>query len=197
MTDALPLAPADVLDFWFGFGDTADTEAASGRWFRKDEAFDREVASRFGGLIDEALAGGLSDWAWQPGSALARILVLDQFTRNAHRGLPRAFAGDALALHAARQMVAQNQDQALTPLWRVFVYLPFEHAEDIEAQNEALRLFKRLGEDAPGLAGYLEWAQKHQAVIQRFGRFPHRNALLGRPSTPEETEFLKQPGSVF
>ena len=189
--------PAEVLAFWFGTPELAGTETVDMRWFRKDPAFDREVARRFGPLIEQALNGGLTDWAWQPGPALARILLLDQFTRNAFRDTPRAFAGDTLALAAARQMVAQAQDQALAPLRRMFVYLPFEHAEDLATQQASLRLFERLAADAPGLDGALDYARRHHAVIERFGRFPHRNAILGRTSSAEEAEFLRQPGSSF
>jgi uncharacterized protein (DUF924 family) len=177
----------DILDFWFGPDPVERPE-----WFRADAAFDREIAERFGLLIELALAGQLDDWAGTPRGALARLIVLDQFTRNACRGTPRAFAGDRQALAGARRMVRERQDEALPDLQRTFVYLPFEHAEDIDAQREALRLFARLG---AGDAG--QWAQKHHDVIQRFGRFPHRNAILGRASTPEEIEFLKQPGSRF
>ena len=189
--------PAEVIEFWFGPPELTDTEAVTSRWFRKDPAFDHEVAQRFGPLLQRALGGELQDWAWQPGPALARILLLDQFTRNAFRDTPRAFAGDALALAAARQMVAQAQDQSLPLLRRVFVYLPFEHAEDLAAQEEALRLFGRLEQEAPALAGYADYARRHHAVIRRFGRFPHRNAVLGRVSTAQEIEFLKEPGSAF
>lgn len=189
--------PAQVLEFWFGTPECADLEAVRARWFRKDTAFDREIADTFGRLIEQALQGGLGDWAWQPGPALARILLLDQFTRNAFRDTPRAFAGDALALAAAREMVLRGQDKQLDPLQRSFVYLPFEHAEDRAAQQESLRLFGDLAQAAPGLADLLEWARKHQVIVERFGRFPHRNTILGRPSTPEEIEFLRQPGSRF
>ena len=189
--------PADVLEFWFGPPERADTEEVTSRWFRQDTAFDHEIAERFSPLIEQALADELKDWAWQPGPALARVLLLDQFSRNAFRGTARSFAGDSLALAAARQMVAQAQDQALPYLRRVFVYLPFEHAEDLAAQEESLRLFGLLAEEALALAGYADYARRHHAVIQRFGRFPHRNEMLGRPSTPEEIEFLQQPGSRF
>jgi uncharacterized protein (DUF924 family) len=181
------MTPDDVLRFWFGEGDLQRPE-----WFRAAAAFDREIADRFGALIDAALAGQLDGWAQTPSGALARIVVLDQFTRNAYRGTPRAFAGDPQALAAARQLVAREQDLALAPLQRVFAYLPFEHAEDIDTQREALRLFERLG-----LPEHTQWARKHHDVIERFGRFPHRNAILGRESTPEEEVFLAQPGSRF
>lgn len=189
--------PADILEFWFGPPEMADMEATRVRWFRKDPTFDREIAERFGPTITPALVGGLADWAWEPGPALARVLLLDQFTRNVFRDTPRAFEGDAQALAAARAMVMRGQDVQLAPLRRMFVYLPFEHAEDRDAQREGVRLFERLVEDAPGLADQLEWTKRHQVIIERFGRFPHRNAILGRLSTPEEIEFLKLPGSGF
>jgi uncharacterized protein (DUF924 family) len=189
--------PNEILEFWFGPPETADMEATRVRWFTKDPAFDREIQERFGPTIEHALKGGLVDWAWESGPALARVLLLDQFTRNAFRETPRAFEGDAQALAAAREMVMRGQDLQLAPLWRTFVYLPFEHAEDLNAQHEALRLFERLVEDAPALADQLEWTKRHLVIIERFGRFPHRNAILGRASTPEEIEFLKQPGSRF
>jgi uncharacterized protein (DUF924 family) len=177
----------DVLRFWFGDGAQARAE-----WFRKDPAFDADIRQRFGALIDAAIEDRLAGWSDDAPGALARIVLLDQFTRNAFRDTPRAFAGDAFALAAARAMVASGQDLALPPLQRMFVYLPFEHAEDLVAQREAVHLFERLGDE-----GSTEWARKHLAVIERFGRFPHRNAVLGRMSTPEEEAFLAQPGSRF
>jgi uncharacterized protein (DUF924 family) len=186
------MTPDAVLDFWFG-ASTVPRDV----WFRKDAAFDAQIAQGFGAAIDAALRGEFDAWAAQPDSALARLLLLDQFTRNAHRDTPLAFAGDAQALAGARAMVAAGFDGALPALRRVFVYLPFEHAEDLAAQQEALRLFKALSVEAPPLADYEEWARKHHAVIARFGRFPHRNALLGRASTPQEILFLREPGSRF
>jgi uncharacterized protein (DUF924 family) len=177
----------EVLDFWFG---PRDEERAE--WFRKDDAFDAQIRQRFGALVDLALAGGLREWDATPEGALARVLLLDQFTRNAFRGTARAFAGDALALEAARAMVVRGDDATLPPLRRVFVYLPFEHSEDMAMQRESLRLFGTLGRE-----GFLDYARRHAVVVERFGRFPHRNAILGRESTPEEIEFLKQPGSGF
>ncbi|HJV96321.1 MAG TPA: DUF924 family protein, partial [Albitalea sp.] len=131
-----------VLDFWFGPGD-AEREV----WFRKDPAFDAEIARRFGPLVESGLRDELRDWQGEPASALARIVLLDQFTRNIFRDTARAFAGDSLALAAARAMVSAQHDQALPPLRRTFVYLPFEHAEDLAAQDEGVRLFSRLGAD--------------------------------------------------
>ncbi len=190
---AAPEARA-VIDFWFG----SDTpQAARAEWFRKDDAFDAAIRARFGVHLEVALAGGLDAWDATPHGALARIVVLDQFTRNAFRGSARAFAGDALALAAARAAVARGDDQAVTPVARAFFYLPFEHAEDAAAQAESLRLFGALAAAHPEQADLLEWARRHAAVIERFGRYPHRNAALGRASTVEEIEFLRQPGSSF
>lgn len=189
--------PDEVLDFWFGRpGDTHHLQSRP-EWFRKDADFDALIVRRFGALIDAALRGELSGWAAKPRSAVAQILVLDQFTRNTRRGSAGMFAGDALALATARALVAGGADRRLPGVMRQFVYLPFEHAEDRAEQREAMRLFAQLEADEPALAGLLEWARKHQDIIERFGRFPHRNAALGRDSTPEEIEFLKQPGSGF
>jgi uncharacterized protein (DUF924 family) len=188
---------ADVLAFWFGAPDSADHGRPLEKWFRKDAAFDRQIAERYGALIESALAGELEAWGQEPLSALARIIVLDQFTRNVFRDLPRAFAGDARALEAARALVASGGDETLPPVQRSFAYLPFEHAEDLEAQDEGVRLYARLAAVAPDMNDALDWARRHQVVIARFGRFPHRNAMLGRPSTVEELAFLQQPGSRF
>ena len=186
-----------VLDFWFGAPGTASHGQMHAAWFRRSTSFDATIARRFAVLVESALGGGLRDWTQQPASALARIVLLDQFSRNIFRDTARAFAGDALALAAAREMVAARQDEALPPLQRAFVYMPFEHAEDLGAQDEGLQLSGRLAASASEAAGFLDYAQRHRAIVARFGRFPHRNALLGRPSTPDEIEFLKQPGSRF
>lgn len=188
----LPAEARAVLDFWFGPDDQSRAE-----WFRKDPAFDTEIRTRFGPLVEQALAGELDDWAQAPESALARIVLLDQFTRNAFRDTPRAFAGDAQALQAARDLVARGFDRHLPARWRSFVYLPFEHAEDLQAQTESMRLFQALADERPDLADLLTWARKHQQIIERFGRYPHRNAILGRPSTVAEQAFLAEPGSSF
>jgi prolyl oligopeptidase len=193
----LPADAQAVLDFWFGPPDDPDATAVRRFWFVKDAATDRTIAERFGPLIERALRGELADWAARPKSALAQILLLDQFTRNVFRDTPRAFAGDARALRAANAMVGQRQDEALPPVWRSFVYLPFEHAEGVAMQDEAVRLFTRLAEGAPELSNMLDYAHKHRLVVQRFGRFPHRNVILGRQSTPEEVAFLREPGSRF
>lgn len=194
-TDAL-----NVLDFWFGPTDDPGHGQPREAWFKKDEAFDAEIARRFGPLIEQALVGGIDDWLTRPVEplpALARMIVLDQFTRNVFRGSARAFAGDAMALQTARALVASGADRSLTGVQRQFAYLPFEHAEDLSHQRTAVQLFQQLAADEPTLAGLVEWAQRHLEVVARFGRFPHRNAALGRPSTDEERAFLQTPGSGF
>jgi uncharacterized protein (DUF924 family) len=196
----MPTEAQQVLDFWFGPPGDAGYAESRAAWFRKDAAFDAEIARRFGALVERALAGGIDDWVTQPTEplpALARILVLDQFTRNLFRGSARAFAGDGLALHAARALVACGADRTLTGVQRQFVYLPFEHAEDLAHQRTALQLFQQLARDEPARADLVDWAQRHLDVVARFGRFPHRNAALGRTSTADELRFLQTPGSGF
>lgn len=191
-TATLPSAAREVLHFWFG-----DEDVARPEWFRKDPAFDDAIRQRFGALVEQALAGGLAEWAATPEGALARILLLDQFTRNIFRDTPRAFQGDPLALAAARALVESGAERTLTPRQRTFVYLPLEHAESREMQAEAMRLFGALAQEHPQTADSLEWAAKHQVIIERFGRFPHRNLQLGRVSTDEERAFLLGPDSSF
>lgn len=192
--DLLADRAAAVRGFWFGEPPAATPRA---EWFRKDAAFDAQIRARFGALIETALAGGLRAWEATPAGTLARIVVLDQFTRNSFRDSARAFAGDALALAAAQALVAAGGDRAFAPLQRWFTYLPFEHAEDLAVQRQSMALFTALADEHPALADARHWAQKHFEVIERFGRYPHRNALLGRASTPEEVAFLQQPGSSF
>ena len=186
-----------VLDFWFGAADDADHLASRPQWFRKDDAFDAQIASRFGTVIEAALAGGLNQWLGPPLGRLALLVVLDQFTRNVFRGDARSFAGDARALTIAQDLVRSGDDRSLTGVQRQFAYLPFEHAEDLAMQAESLRLFAALGVDHPALEGLLDWAQRHEVIVARFGRFPHRNQALGRVSSAEELAFLATPGSGF
>lgn len=181
----------DILAFWFG--DRPGVDRAE--WFRADAEFDDEIRRRFGPVIDAAIAGAHADWNETPRGSLARVIVLDQFTRNVFRGTPRAFAGDDLALATARQAIARGFDAALTPVERRFLYMPFQHSERLEVQRESLQLFARLA--AEGLTDPLRWAQHHHDIIARFGRFPHRNDTLGRVSTPDEQSFLGTPGSRF
>ncbi|MFC5460118.1 DUF924 family protein [Massilia niabensis] len=188
----------DVLDFWFLPRAHAGYGKARPEWFRKDAAFDAEIAARFGALIAQALAGGLREWDLQgPEGTLARILVLDQFTRNAYRGKPEAFAGDLLALSAAQAVVDSGADRQLEPQQRAFAYMPFEHAEDARMQERAVELFGRLALEHEGFTETLDYAHRHRGVIARFGRFPHRNPILGRASTADELHYLGQPGTGF
>jgi uncharacterized protein (DUF924 family) len=186
----------EVLDFWFAPADSPEHGRPRACWFRKSDAFDAEIRERFVGTHEAARSGTLDPWRDRPLSALALIVALDQFPRNMFRGDARAFAADARALEVARGAVAAGFDRVLLPVQRWFVYLPFEHAEDLAAQRESLRLFGPMSGDPDG-AGTFDYAVRHHAVIERFGRFPHRNAILGRVSTAEEAEFLRQPGSSF
>ncbi len=188
----------DVLDFWFLPPGHPQHGQARAEWFRKDDGFDAAIRTRFGALSEAAIAGGLRAWDQAgPEGTLARILLLDQFTRNAWRGTPGAFAGDTLALAASAELVDSGAHLALTPLQRWFAYMPFEHAEDARMQERAVALFTALAQSAPGFEGALDYAHRHRGVIARFGRFPHRNAILGRASTPDEQAYLAQPGAGF
>lgn len=195
------VGPNDVLEFWIGpEGSSQLTNAA--KWFTKDEAFDRAIAARFGGTVELAARGALDGWKTTPRGRLALVIVLDQFSRNAFRGTPRAFAQDAMACALARASIAAGDEAALTTVERSFLYLPLMHAEDIALQRECVAAFERLHASAPAdLAGFtangLDYAKRHAAIVERFGHFPHRNTILDRTSTGEELEFLTQPGSSF
>jgi uncharacterized protein (DUF924 family) len=185
-----------VLEFWFGAADSPELGRHRRQWFEKSDAFDALVRDRFLATHEAAAAGALDAWAERPLAALALVIALDQFPRNVFRGTPRAFATDARALAVARGIAARGFDRAYLPAQAWFAYLPFEHAEALGAQAESLALFERLRGDPPS-ASPIAYAQRHYAVIERFGRFPHRNAILGRASTPEEVAFLATPGSSF
>lgn len=190
-------SPQDVLDFWFG--EPASEGYGSHRqvWFAKEPAFDRAVQERFSALYLAAAKGGLDAWGATAPGALALIIVLDQFPHHLFRDTGRAFQTDAKALVAAEEALRRGFDQQVLPVQRVFFYLPFEHAEDMEKQDRAVALFARLAAENQGYGDYLDYAYKHREIIARFGRFPHRNEPLGRASTSAEREFLKQPGSRF
>lgn len=187
--------PAEVLDFWFGAPDSADFGKTRPLWFTKSDATDELIRKQFGTTVETALSGQLGRWVTTLRGTLATIVVLDQFTRNIYRNTPRSFDGDPDALRLASAVVDRGDDRLLTLVERWFVYMPFEHSEFLNDQRESVRLSEQLAQD--GLAEPLPWAIKHFDVIQRFGRFPHRNSILGRESTPEEIEFLKQDGSRF
>lgn len=197
--DHASLAPEAraVLDHWFGAPSAPSFGEEKKLWFARNEAFDAQLRERFGNLIESARQGTLDSWTKTPLGALALIIVLDQFSRNCHRNTPRAFAADQKALHTAKQMIASGADRLLpTTHHRAFAYLPFEHDETLASQHESLRLFKQIDAEQGG-ASYYSSAVRHAKIIERFGRFPHRNALLGRPSTAEESAFLQEPGSSF
>ena len=184
----------EILDFWFG----GEAERGQFRevWFKKDEDFDREISTRFRGDYETAVSGGLGDWQDSERGCLALILLLDQFPRNMFRGDARAFATDHRARAVADHAVSEGMDLALPPIQRMFVYLPFEHSENVEDQRRSIELFLALDEELDG-PDLLSYARRHAEVISRFRRFPHRNAALGRDTTPEEAEFLEEPGSSF
>jgi len=200
----LPTTATAVIDFWFGahINDTTTAQAQRKLWWSKDATVDADMRTRFAALVDAAAAGDHKEWATTPRGRLALILLFDQFPRNIYRDMPQAFAYDAMALQLAQDLVTTNTDRSLRRIERVFCYLPLEHAESIEMQTLSVELFTALAADAPEperetFRGYVDYAVRHRDVIVRFGRFPHRNRILGRQSTPEEDEFLKQPGSSF
>ncbi|WP_137886322.1 DUF924 family protein [Pseudomonas sp. 2FE] len=193
-----------LLDWWFGSATTAAEVAAArtGLWFGKQDSQDDQARERFAEQVEQALSGGLADWLAEPAGWLALILLLDQLPRMIHRDRPQAFAGDHRAQQLVREGLAHGWEAALTPIQQVFIYLVLEHAEDLPSQTQALARFAALragaaaSEDAL-FAGYLDYAERHRRVIARFGRFPHRNSILGRVSTAEEVAFLREPGSRF
>lgn len=189
--------PSQVLDYWLGDGIEKDwpTQDLGKRWFGGGAELDAEIRVRFGAAVDEALAGGLQDWEQTPLHRLALIILLDQFTRNMFRGTARAFAGDARAQQLVRQTIAAGEDRQLPWAARVFLYMPLMHAESPPLQDECVARFTRLVADAPEdlkqrLQGNLDYAHQHRDIIALFGRFPYRNAVLGRADTPEEKDFL-------
>ena len=203
-----PLDPrlAQVLEYWLGAEQPTNATALARKqlWFTKDEAVDEEIRHRFGAVMQEALAGRLQHEVTTPLGRLAVIIVLDQFLRNAHRGTPKSFAGDPLALQLALDGVAHGHDtdDSIPAVARIFFYLPLEHAEDLGMQNHSVVAFEELAQEAPAdlrdfFTSTLDYALRHREVIERFGRFPHRNPILGRDSTPDETTYLAQPGSGF
>ena len=174
-----------VLQFWFH-------EVTPAQWWKVDPAFDRLIAERFGELHQQALQAELFDWRAAPRGRLAEVIVLDQFSRNIYRGDPRAFEADPLALALAQTAVAAGDDLALSQAERAFLYMPYMHSESPLIHSTAQTLFSQAG-----LESSLASEQHHKAILDRFGRYPHRNAILGRASTAQELEFLAGPGSSF
>ena len=175
----------EVLDFWF-------TEIEPELWFKKDSIFDNEIVSRFGKLHRQAVQGELSSWRYSAKSALAEIILLDQFSRNIYRDQPESFAADPMALALSQVAISSGFDKELMPTERSFLYMPFMHSESAVIHEEAIKLYRDLG-----IANNLEFELKHKKIVDRFGRYPHRNAILGRQSSAEELEFLAEPNSSF
>jgi uncharacterized protein (DUF924 family) len=193
-----------LLDWWFG-PEASSTQVAAARqrlWFGKKDSQDAEARERFGGLVEQALDGGLGDWAEQPDSWLALILLLDQLPRMIFRDSPRAYAGDARAQALVAEGLARGLERDLAPIRQVFICLVLEHAEDLASQERALYRYRLLLDGAAAserelFENFLDFSERHRAVIARFGRFPHRNAILGRACSAEESAFLLEPGSRF
>jgi uncharacterized protein (DUF924 family) len=198
-TSAGPATPAAVLDFWLADGVTLGwpSQEMNKRWFTGGPALDQAIAQQFGSAVALAQAGGLAHWEAAPLDRLALIILLDQFSRNVFRSSARAFAGDARAQQLVQQTQAAQQDRQLPWVGRVFLYMPLMHAENLALQDQCVACFTQLVAEAPDalkqrLQSNLDFARQHQAIISRFGRFPYRNAVLGRSSTPDEDEFLRK-----
>jgi uncharacterized protein (DUF924 family) len=193
-SEAGPTEAQEVLDFWFGREGEPGYGEFREAWFTKDPEFDRLVRDRFEALYEAAAAGDLDDWKEEARSCLALVIVLDQFPRNMFRGDPRSYATDRKAQETAEYAVDHALDRELPEFQRTFLYMPFMHSEDPGHQRRSVELFRRLGGNETDSSYY---AVRHMEIIERFGRFPHRNEILGRQTTPEEAEFLTQPGSSF
>ncbi|MCK5378207.1 MAG: DUF924 domain-containing protein [Acidobacteria bacterium] len=193
-----------IREFWFGknIDDGAVAEDRSSLWWSKDPSTDAEIRRRFESLVIAAESGDLDDWRLSIDGRLALVLLTDQFPRNIFRDSPAAFRFDALARNLCVEGLETRADRELRPIERVFFYLPLEHSEDLDDQNRCVALFRELAEEVGAdiketFENFVAFALRHQVIIERFGRFPHRNSILGRQSTREETDFLTQPGSSF
>ncbi|XWK88796.1 MAG: DUF924 family protein [Phormidium sp.] len=186
----------EILNFWFGTPDRSNYGKPRDVWFSKNSEFDQQVKTRFLSDYELAASGKLNYWQDHPESCLALIILCDQFPRNMFRDRPKAFATDPQALAFAQYAVEREFDRQFIPVKRWFFYLPFEHSENLEHQRQSLALFEQLRDDLDSVS-CIDYAIKHLKIIERFGRFPHRNQILGRETTPEEAEFLKEPVSSF
>jgi len=194
----------EIIDFWFGEGDPDDPQNLRMQlWFQGEPGLDEKIKARFGALIEQAGLGALEEWKNTPRGRIAWTLLLDQFTRNAYRGTPRMYIFDLLVMQSAREAVQQGQDKALPWIQRAFLYLPYQHAEEAQAQHESIALYEALAQEArnhpmeSALVGMLDYAERHAHVVHKFGRFPHRNEILSRKSTDEEKKFLASPAAPF
>ncbi len=192
-SNTVPARAEEVLDFWFGREGEPGYGEFRKAWFQKDSEFDQQVRDRFEALHEAAASGELDGWREEARSCLALVILLDQFPRNMFRGDPRSYATDHKARETAEHAVDRALDRELPEFQRMFLYMPFMHSEELEHQRRSVELFRVLGgdDDATG------YAVGHMEIIERFGRFPHRNEVLGRQTTPEEAEFLTRPGSSF
>ncbi len=188
-----------ILNFWFDDPDRPNTEYGQERriWFRKNPEFDQTIRDTFLPVYEEARQGQRDEWQQTPHGTLALTILLDQFPRNMFRGSARSFEADKQAIAVAQTGIKRGDDRALLPIQRMFLYLPLEHSENLDHQNQSVALFEQLVMIEPALRSPLEYAYRHRDVIAQFGRFPHRNDVLGRTSTPAELAFLQQPGSRF
>ena len=196
--------PTDILQFWFGSDPDASMSDStfSDLWWSKNDETDERIKEEFGSVVQDAAAGALEAWKQTPEGRLALIILLDQFPRNIYRNSPRAFAYDPIALELALEGLDLGHHLRLRPIQRVFWFLPLEHSESLDHQNTCVDLFAELADTVPGdmrdaMNGYLDYAKQHRDVIKQFGRFHHRNAILDRDSTPEEVDYLSQPGAGF
>lgn len=204
MTVTVSVSPDDVLWFWFGDvdGDGLADKALAQRWWRKDPAFDQEIRGMFEPTWQAIMANQREAWLENARSRLAYVIVLDQFSRNMFRDTPEAFAGDERALAAASDGIARGHDRALQSHERVFFYMPFMHSESLAMQDRCVELFTALRDSSRGrvreaVASNVDFAKRHRDIIARWGRFPHRNVILDRESTPQEVAFLEEPNSSF
>ncbi|MDQ7968832.1 MAG: DUF924 family protein [Oxalicibacterium faecigallinarum] len=204
MSSPLTETSESILTFWFGTShdDATTAKAQASLWWSKNEHTDQEIHRRFESSTEAMGRGELDHWAESPRGLLAMVLLVDQFPRNMYRNLPEAFAFDTLALRWTLHALERGMDNHLRPIERVFLYLPLEHSESRADQQRSVFLFEQLLKDVPAehkevFSGFLDYAIRHRDVIDRFGRFPHRNRILARESTAEEVAFLKEPGSSF
>lgn len=191
----------EILHFWFG-KDSQEPLSQQSHWWQKDSNFDEEIRKTFGELVEQARADQLEEWGETAKGSLALVILIDQFSRNLFRNSGEAFRCDAKALEISQQAIARGLDQKLSLVERWFLYMPFMHSEDPQMQKISLKLYSHLSHEAPAelkkaLTGAYDFAQRHAEIIFRFGRYPHRNAVLGRRSTTEEINFLKEPQSSF